>query len=52
VLPRAAYPHGYRADVHGARVVSRAGAGVLELAARRGAAAVSLRVTRVSTARR
>ena len=26
VLPRLAYPHGYRVDVHGARVISLAGA--------------------------
>jgi endoglycosylceramidase len=46
VLPRTVYPHGYRASVQGARIVSRARADVLELAARRGAATVGVRVTR------
>lgn len=46
VLPRLAFPHGYRVDVHGARIVSRVGAPVLLLAARPGAATVRLRVTR------
>lgn len=46
VLPHLAYPHGYRVDVRGARIVSRAGAPVLKLAARPDAVTVRLRVTR------
>jgi endoglycosylceramidase len=44
-IPALHYPHGYRARVRGARVVSKSGAGLLELASRRGAKTVSLTVT-------
>jgi endoglycosylceramidase len=44
-VPALRYPHGYRARVHGARVVSKAGTGLLVLASRRGAKAVTLTVT-------
>jgi endoglycosylceramidase len=44
-VPALHYPHGYRARVRGARVISSRGGGILELASRRGAKRVSLTVT-------
>ncbi len=44
-VPALQYPHGYHARVRGARVISRRGAGLLELASRRGAKSVSVTVT-------
>lgn len=44
-VPALQYPHGYRARVRGARVISRRGSGVLELASRRGAKTVAVTVT-------
>jgi endoglycosylceramidase len=45
VLPGVQYPHGYAVRAKGARVISRRGSGVLELASRRGAKRVSVKVT-------
>jgi endoglycosylceramidase len=45
-VPRINYPHGYSAKATGAAVVSRAGSRVLRLERRRGAARVTLSVTR------
>jgi endoglycosylceramidase len=39
-VPAVQYPHGYTARVSGARVISRRGAGLLELASKRGAKTV------------
>jgi endoglycosylceramidase len=44
-VPVLQYPHGYRAHASGARVISRRGSGLLELASRRGAKAVTLTVS-------
>jgi endoglycosylceramidase len=44
-VPAMHYPHGYRARVRGARVISKPGSGLLELASRRGAKTVRLTVT-------
>jgi endoglycosylceramidase len=44
-VPALHYPHGYRARVSGARVISHRGSGLLELASRHGAKAVTLTVT-------
>jgi endoglycosylceramidase len=44
-VPALQYPHGYRTRVRGARVISRRGAGVLELASRPGARTVHVEVT-------
>jgi endoglycosylceramidase len=44
-VPALQYPHGYRARVRGARVVSRRGAGLLELRSRARARTVRLTVT-------
>jgi len=44
-VPALHYPHGYRARVRGARVISKPGSGLLELASRRGAKTVRLTVT-------
>jgi hypothetical protein len=46
MLPRRAYPHGYRVLVNGARVVSARRATLLELRARPGATTVHVRVLR------
>jgi endoglycosylceramidase len=43
-VPALQYPHGYRARVRGARVISKPGSGLLELASRRGARNVSVTV--------
>jgi len=50
--PRLVYPHGYRATVRGARVISRPGAGTLVLAARRGARVVSVSLSPRAARRR
>jgi endoglycosylceramidase len=44
-VPAVQYPHGYRARVRGARVISKRGNGLLEVASRRGAKTVSVTVT-------
>lgn len=44
-VPRLLYPDGYRADVRGARIVSRAGAGVVALRQRTDATRIFLRIT-------
>jgi endoglycosylceramidase len=43
-VPPVQYPTGYRVTVHGGRVVSRAGAGVLEIASSGRAAIVTVMV--------
>jgi endoglycosylceramidase len=43
-VPELHYPHGYKARVHGARVISRRGAGVLEVASRSGAKTITVDV--------
>ncbi|HEY1594066.1 MAG TPA: cellulase family glycosylhydrolase [Thermoleophilaceae bacterium] len=43
-VPSLQYPHGYSAHVSGARVISKRGAGLLELAAKRGARRVRVSV--------
>lgn len=48
-VPALQYPHGYRARVRGAHVISRKGAGVLELASRTGAKTVQVTVTPAKT---
>ncbi len=45
LVPEARYPRGYRVSVHGGRVASRAGAGVLEIDQAAGARTVSVTVT-------
>jgi endoglycosylceramidase len=44
-VPALQYPHGYSARVSGARVISRRGSGTLELASRRGAKKVRVKLT-------
>jgi endoglycosylceramidase len=44
-VPALHYAHGYRVRANGARVISRPGAGILELASKRGAKAVRVTVT-------